>query len=112
MQSHRYLPMPWERCSSNFLGRWEMQNDFTQALLNYSAERDDCIGRPERWGNPPPLVVSTPLHEEMKGLAHETWAGAVHPIWYFLVGGPGNGKSEAVGAYVRALNASAAGAGR
>jgi len=89
-----------------------MQNDYTRSLLNYSAERDDCIGRPERWGNPPPLVVSTPLHEEMIGLAQETWAGAAHPIWYFLVGGPGNGKSEAVGAYVRALNALSARAGK
>jgi len=88
-----------------------MRNEFTRSLLNYSAERDDCIGRPERWGNPPPLVVASPLHAEMEGLAVETWSGTAQPIWYFLVGGPGNGKSEAVGAYVRKLNALAQSAG-
>ena len=77
-----------------------MKNDFTLSLLNYSAERDDCIGRPERWGNPPPLVVSTPLHDEMIALADEVWTTPQHIVWYFLVGGPGNGKSEAVGAFV------------
>jgi hypothetical protein len=88
-----------------------MQNDFTRSLLNYSAERDDCIGRPERWGNPPPLVVTTPLHQEMEALAQEIWSGAVRPVWYFLVGGPGNGKSEAVGAFVRKINLAAQTAG-
>lgn len=81
------------------------RNDFTRQLLNYSAERDDSIGRPERWGDPPPLVVSsTPLHAEMAAFANELWTTPTRPIWYFLVGGPGNGKSEAVGAFVRQLN--------
>lgn len=88
-----------------------MRNDFTRSLLNYSAERDDCIGRPERWGSPPPLVVNTPLHEEMAALADETWSGPSSLVWYFLVGGPGNGKSEAVGAFVRHLNEKARQAG-
>lgn len=83
------------------------RNEFAARLLNYSAERDDCIGRPERWGSPPPLVVDTPLHEEMATLADELWAGSTRLVWYFLVGGPGNGKSEAVGAFVRHLNANA-----
>lgn len=82
-----------------------MRNEFARALLNYSAERDDSIGRPERWGDPPPLVVSdTPLHAEMAALATELWERPPHVIWYFLIGGPGNGKSEAVGAFVRQLN--------
>lgn len=89
-----------------------MPNDFTRSLLNYSAERDDCIGRPERWGNPPPLVVSTPLHDEMAALADEVWSGPQHLVWYFMVGGPGNGKSEAVGAFVRQLNSKADSAGQ
>jgi len=89
-----------------------MRNDFTRSLLNYSAERDDCIGRPERWGNPPPLLVeTTPLHEEMESLADELWAEPQRMVWYFLVGGPGNGKSEAVGKLVRRLNRKAAAAG-
>jgi hypothetical protein len=81
-----------------------IQNDFTKSLLNYSAERDDCIGRPERWGSPPSLVVNTPLHDEMAALADDLWAGSSRLVWYFLIGGPGNGKSEAVGAFVRRLN--------
>jgi hypothetical protein len=88
-----------------------MINEFTKQLLNYSAERDDCIGRPERWGQPPPLVVNTPLHEEMSAFADEVWKGRDHLIWYFLVGGPGNGKSEAVGAFVRRLQSKALSAG-
>jgi hypothetical protein len=89
-----------------------MENEFTRRLLNYSAERDDCIGRPERWGSPPPLVVNTPLHEEMIALANEVWLGSRSIVWYFLIGGPGNGKSEAVGAFVRQLNAEAQKAGQ
>jgi len=88
-----------------------MKNEFTLNLLNYSAERDDCIGRPERWGSPPPLVVNTPLHEEMSTFADEVWNGAERLVWYFLVGGPGNGKSEAVGAFVRRLQSNASSAG-
>jgi hypothetical protein len=78
------------------------RNPFAESLLNYSADRDDCIGRPDRWGTPPPLMVDgTQLHLEMSELADELWAGPSRPVWYFLVGGPGNGKSEAVGALVR-----------
>jgi hypothetical protein len=80
------------------------KNPFVKKLLSYSPERDDSIGRPERWDDPPPLVVETPLHDEMERLAHELWSGPTKPIWYFLVGGPGNGKSEAIGAFVRAIN--------
>src|SRR5215831_1534079 len=89
-----------------------MRNDFTRGLLKYSAERDDCIGRPERWGNPPPLVVNTPLHEEMVAFANEVYSNAPRLVWYFMVGGPGNGKSEAVGAFVRGLNAKTQSAGQ
>jgi hypothetical protein len=80
------------------------KNPFVKKLLSYSPERDDSIGRPERWDDPPPLVVETPLHDEMERLASELWSGPTAPIWYFLVGGPGNGKSEAIGAFVRAIN--------
>ena len=62
-----------------------MKNEFTKQLLNYSAERDDCIGRPDRWGDPPPLVVKTPLHDEMVAFAEEVWNGSDRLIWYFLV---------------------------
>ena len=47
------------------------RNDHTLELLHYSAERDYCISRPESWTAPPPLVVDTPLHEEMVALADE-----------------------------------------
>lgn len=89
-----------------------MRNEFTRSLLKYSAERDDCIGRPQRWGDPPPLVVGTPLQAEMEAFAAEVWAEPPRLIWYFLVGGPGNGKSEAVGAFVRHVNSLAEAAGK
>ncbi len=89
-----------------------MLNDYTLELLQYSAERDYCISRPESWIAPPPLVVDTPLHKEMDDLADELWAGPEHLVWQFLVGGPGNGKSEAVGAFVRRINSNAAAAGK
>ena len=89
-----------------------MKNDFTKELLNYSAERDDCIGRPERWGNPPPLVIKTPLHDEMVAFAEEVWNGSDRLIWYFLVGGPGNGKSEATGTFVSELRTKSSLSGR
>jgi hypothetical protein len=89
-----------------------VRNDFTLGLLNYSAERDDAIGRPERWVSPPPLVVDSPLHDEMAELATEIWSKPGKLIWYFLVGGPGNGKSEAVGKFVRQLNTKAQAEGK
>lgn len=80
-------------------------NEFARALLNYSADRNDSIGRPERWGKPAPLIVDgTHLHLEMEELAEELWKAPANPIWTFLVGGPGNGKSEAVGALIRRLD--------
>src|SRR5207253_1319999 len=84
----------------------------TVELLKYSAERDYCIGRPESWTAPPPLVVDTPLHQEMAALANELWDGPPRLVWYFLVGGPGNGKSEAVGAFVRSINSNARAEGK
>jgi hypothetical protein len=48
----------------------------------------------------------------MVALADELWTGPSRLVWYFLVGGPGNGKSEAVGAFVRRINANARAAGK
>jgi hypothetical protein len=87
-------------------------NPYTVELLQYSAERDYCISRPETWTARPPLVVDTPLHTEMVALADELWSGPSELVWYFLVGGPGNGKSEGVGAFVRRINANARAAGK
>lgn len=82
-----------------------VRNAFAAGLLNYSAERDDSISAPYRWESPPPLIISdNPLHREMENLAAELWTGTKAPVWYCLVGGPGNGKSEAVGAFVRKLD--------
>lgn len=80
-----------------------MRNDFALGLLSYSAERDECIGRPERWASPPELVVSSHLHTEMERFADEIWRKQEKTIWTILIGGPGNGKSEAVGSFVRKL---------
>jgi hypothetical protein len=89
-----------------------IKNDYTRELLNYSAERNDCIARPERWNAPPPLVVDTPLFHEIEEFADEVWAGLKNTTWYFLVGGPGNGKSEAVARFVQRINSKAIAAGK
>lgn len=80
------------------------KNPYVEQLLSYSADRDYAIANPNQWENPPPLMVETPLVDQMKELADEIWDCRGAPIWLFLVGGPGNGKSEAVGAFVRRIN--------
>lgn len=56
-------------------------------------------------GQPLGGVVETPLIRKLKQLAYEIVHGTSGaPRWVFLIGGPGNGKSEAVEAFVRELD--------
>ncbi len=56
-------------------------------------------------GKPLGSVVETPLIGKLRQLAHEIVEGTPGaPRWIFLIGGPGNGKSEAVEAFVRELD--------
>ena len=57
-------------------------------------------------GKPLGVTVDTPLIRRLRGLARSLTAEqAGTPRWLFLVGGPGNGKSEAVEAFIEQLDA-------
>ena len=56
-------------------------------------------------GNPLGSIIYTPLIERLQKLAADLVNGTPGtPRWIFLIGGPGNGKSEAVEAFVRELD--------
>ena len=56
-------------------------------------------------GNPLRSIIYTPLIERLHRLAADLVNGTPGtPRWIFLIGGPGNGKSEAVEAFVRELD--------
>ena len=56
-------------------------------------------------GNPLGYVVGTSLIKKLEHLARDLVNGTPGtPRWVFLIGGPGNGKSEAVEAFVRELD--------
>ena len=56
-------------------------------------------------GNPLKAVVATPLIKKIKRLAFDLANGTSGtPHWIFLIGGPGNGKSEAVEAFILELD--------
>ena len=56
-------------------------------------------------GNPLGSIIYTPLIERLHRLAADLVNGTPEtPRWIFLIGGPGNGKSEAVEAFVRELD--------
>lgn len=56
-------------------------------------------------GNPLGRPIETALLQKIRLLATELYAGNLNtPRWIFLVGGPGNGKSEAVEVFIRELD--------
>lgn len=56
-------------------------------------------------GKPLGVTVDTPLIRKLRGLAQSLASEqAGTPRWLFLVGGPGNGKSEAVEAFIEKLD--------
>lgn len=56
-------------------------------------------------GNPLGSIVETSLIVKLKKLAGQLVAGDPDvPRWIFLVGGPGNGKSEAIDSFIRELD--------
>lgn len=49
-------------------------------------------------------IIRTPLLERLGDAARDIASGAPSPRWIFLVGGPGNGKSEAVEQFLTSLD--------
>ncbi len=57
-------------------------------------------------------IIETPLLARLKNAARDIGSGHRSPKWFFLVGGPGNGKSEAVEQFLEELDAALACDGR
>jgi hypothetical protein len=49
-------------------------------------------------------IIRTPLLERLEDAARDIASGTTSPRWIFLVGGPGNGKSEAVEQFLASLD--------
>lgn len=86
------------------------RNDLTKLLVSYEREGANAISLPTSWSRAPPIFEKTQLVEEMERVADSLYQ-TTDSIWYFLIGAPGNGKSEAIGALLRraAVHASATG---
>ncbi len=85
-------------------------NPWVAELLSWHGHDRGGVRVPfhETMGKPLRDVVETPLIKKVKRLARDLVDGASGaPRWIFLIGGPGNGKSEAVEAFVRELDVQA-----
>lgn len=80
------------------------QNPHVLELLAWHAHEAGGVRVPFRGGGEPlGRVVETPLSTRLRSLAADIAGGASTPRWVFLVGGPGNGKSQMVELFVREL---------
>src|SRR5262245_53936003 len=73
-------------------------NPHVAALLTWHGHASGGVHVPfQARSNPLGRVIETPLVLRLRGLAGQIASNAApHPRWIFLVGGPGNGKSETV----------------
>ena len=84
------------------------ENPWVSELLTWHGQDRGGVRVPfhSTMGKPLRVVVDTPIIRKLRLLAADLIAGVPGtPRWIFLVGGPGNGKSEAVEAFVRQLDA-------
>ncbi len=80
------------------------ENPHVLDLLAWHAHEAGGVRVPFRGGGEPlGRVVETPLVLRLRALAADIASGARSPRWVFLVGGPGNGKSQMVELFVREL---------
>jgi hypothetical protein len=81
-------------------------NQFLINLLDLEVAGKDAISAPGNWSRKPLLDVQTEIDEIIQEISPMLISGNDSKgsgVWWFLVGSPGNGKSAAVGALVRAL---------
>ena len=83
------------------------QNNWVKELLAWHGHDRGGVHVPFQLRQKPlAAVISTPIIGRLQQLATQLAAGDHNaPRWIFLVGGPGNGKSEAVEGFLRALDA-------
>lgn len=90
-------------------------NEHVRAILSWHGQESGGVRVPfsERSGNPLRRSLETEVLRKVRDLAvAQATSGCTAPRWVFLVGGPGNGKSEAVEAYLLALDESLHASGR
>ena len=88
------------------------KNPWIEELLSWhghdqggvSVPFNDHRGNPLRDDQGNPKVIETNLIKKLRDLAQKIAEGTDAPRWIFLVGGPGNGKSEAVQEFLYALD--------
>lgn len=82
-------------------------NSWVSELLTWHGQERGGVRVPfqSSMGRPLGSVVATPLIDKLRSLARDLANGVPDaPRWLFLVGGPGNGKSEAVEAFINEVD--------
>lgn len=93
----------------------ENTNPWIQQLLEWHGHDKGGVRVPFRSGSGRPLgrTITTPIIQRLRQLATDLADGVTGiPRWVFLVGGPGNGKSEAVESFIEALDERTGAGGR
>ena len=82
------------------------RNPWVEELLTWHGHSKGGVRVPftGRGGNPLQSVIKTSLIERLRQLAKNIATGSTSVRWIFLVGGPGNGKSEAVQDFLTTLD--------
>jgi hypothetical protein len=87
-------------------------NAYLAELLAWHAHTQGGVSVPFRGrGRPLGQTVETTLYANLKRAAEAITASEPGPRWIFLVGGPGNGKSQMVEEFARFLDSASPGAG-
>jgi hypothetical protein len=81
--------------------------DFPAGLIEWAGHRSGGVRKPfyEASGRPCKVVIDTPLLLRLRQWAQQVAASPATPRTLLLVGGPGNGKTEAVEDVLRSLDA-------
>jgi len=81
-------------------------HEFPKSLLEWAGQRSGGVRKPffEASGRPCKVVIDTPLLTRLRAWAIDIIASSSTPKSILLVGGPGNGKTEAVEDMIRALD--------
>jgi hypothetical protein len=81
------------------------ENPWVKELLSWHSHDRGGVHVPfQAASNPYGTVIVTGLVQRLRELAQQIGSGVPCPRWIFLIGGPGNGKSETVEDFLRALD--------
>lgn len=87
-------------------GSTETGVKFPEGLVNWAGHRDGGVRRPFRQntGRPTGSQITTPLVDRLNSWTLDLAKGNSTPRFVFLVGGPGNGKTDAVEGCIHSLD--------